>query len=58
MDGIQTKFQDPEEKKKTQKKILVPSVFSIAMSIAMVVVGSKVNREHNTFIGKILIISN
>ena len=53
MDGIREKLQDPEERKKTQKKILLPSVFSIAISIAMVAVGAKVNRELNTFIGKI-----
>ena len=57
MDGIRSKVQDPEERKKTQKKILLPSTFSIAISIAMVSVGTKVNRELNTFIGKIKYLS-
>ena len=53
MDGIRAKLQEPEERQKTQKKILLPGVFSIAISIAMVAVGAKVNRELNTFIGRI-----
>ena len=38
-------MEDPEERKKTQKKTLVPSVFSIAFSISMVVVGAQVNER-------------
>ena len=55
MDGIRAKMEDPEERKKTQKKIAGPSMFHWVLSVTMVVLGNQVSRTINNFEGVVFL---